>query len=270
MISSPLFRLPREIRDEIYKYVLYNANGLLYKTGRDGISRLYGRARDMSSRKNILAWLRRCSLDRSTIRKKTHGRENNQLKYVCRRLYDETKGLDLHYNLVGLEDAPAMNAVEQGIFLLRRCAMLRAVAIKCSPQTFASEYGKDKFSAIVRHCMKHANVSVRVHIPYWSQANPNFVLLGLSYLFTLRADAHLIARLAQITSVSYLSDSDSELLTTNMWIPPNLRFFPREEHFSGQLFERSCRKHPVTRLPSTKVAIGDLKTLVQGWFANGL
>ena len=34
MEQSPLFRLPRELRDEIYKYALYHAGGLLYTIGK--------------------------------------------------------------------------------------------------------------------------------------------------------------------------------------------------------------------------------------------
>ena len=35
---SPLLRLPRELRDQIYVTVLYDADGLLYKKDKDGFT----------------------------------------------------------------------------------------------------------------------------------------------------------------------------------------------------------------------------------------
>lgn len=55
---SLLFWLPRERRDRIYLYALYDAYGLLYKRCTDGISKLCVRSGRRSSRKTRPAWLR--------------------------------------------------------------------------------------------------------------------------------------------------------------------------------------------------------------------
>ncbi|KAH8727418.1 hypothetical protein GQ44DRAFT_770438 [Phaeosphaeriaceae sp. PMI808] len=267
---SYLFWLPQELRDQIYTYVLYDANGLLYKLGRDGIGRLCVRSLKLPSRKNILGWLRRASHGRTFARQRIHQREINQLKYVCRRLYNETKGLGVPRNLVILEDACSWNAIEQCTFLLCRWPMLRQVAIRCSSRMFTSEAGKSGLLAVVQYCRENADVSVRVHIPHWTQADPNFVLQGLSYLLTLRKDTRLIARLAQATSISYLSDSGMEPVTINAKMPDNLRWYPWDEKFDWLLLERNIRKHPWLRLPPAQAAVGGMEELSQGWFTYGL
>lgn len=270
MVSSPLFRLPRELRDQIYQYALYNANGLLYQTCSDGVGRLCRRPRASSIRTAIITWLHRCSFRQMGRKYKGHAIENNQLKYVCRRLYDETKGLDLHYNLIVFQDAVAMNALEQCTFLLRRCPTVHAVAIKCSSQSFASNYSERRFSTIVRHCTIHKNVQVRIHIPYWSQRDPNCMPLGLGFLSSLRTDTSLAAQLARTTFLGSLLNSELEVLPAPVQMPCNLRFFPKEERFDPQIFERSCRKNPLIRLPTTQAAMGEVMRLVEGWFQNGL
>ncbi|KAF9730304.1 hypothetical protein PMIN01_12237 [Paraphaeosphaeria minitans] len=183
---SPLLRLPQELRDQIYLTILYDADGLLYKQDKDGINRLCRRSTHRSSRKSILAALRRALLRRAFPRSRTHRSEINQLKYVCKQLYKETKGLALPQNRVILEDSRSFNAMEQCVPLFHRWSMLRQVAIKCSSMTFESDYGQAMLIAILNYCKENVDVSVRVHIPYWSQADPNFVPRGLSYLFALR------------------------------------------------------------------------------------
>jgi hypothetical protein len=231
MVSS-LFQLPPELRDEISKYPLYGASGFPYKTGVDGIGRLFRRTKEPLSSKRACTWLRKCALGRNTIgqrNRKKHHAENNQLKYICRRLYREIKGMELQHNLLVVENGMDMTAVERCINLLRRCGMLHAVANKCSPQSFALQYGRVNLSAVITRCATHTDVLVKAHVSCWSHKKSSFVLLGLFYLFTLRADSRLVARIAQATSVSYLADSNSTLLTTNIRIPSNLRFLLCEE-----------------------------------------
>ena len=144
------------------------------------------------------------------------------------------------------------------------------MAIKCSPQNFASNYGKGGFSAILRHCAIHRNVQVRIHIPYWSQADPSFISLGLYFLSTLRAGTSLAAQLAQNTSLSSLPISELDLPPELTPMPCNLRLFPKEERFNKKMFERSYRKNPLIRLPTTQAAIGEVIKLAEDWFQNGL
>jgi hypothetical protein len=176
----------------------------------------------------------------------------------------------MRYNLVHIRDTNTINAVEQCISLLQRCAKLRRVSIKCQASSFAKEFGKERLAAIIRHCASHADVIVRMHVPYWSQADPDFVRLGLSYLWRLRGDGCLMKRLAQITLCTYLSSRESEVLTINTNVPLNFRFCPWEDEFSLQLFAQACRKRPMLCLPSTEAALGNLESLVRDWVSSGL
>ncbi|KAL5371513.1 hypothetical protein DPSP01_014208 [Paraphaeosphaeria sporulosa] len=267
---SLLLRLPRELRDQIYFTILYDADGLLYKQGKDGITRLCRRSTHRPSGKSILASLRRALPRRAFPRSRTHRSEINQLKYVCKQLYKETKGLALPQNRIILEDSRSLNAMEQCVPLFHRWSMLRQVAIKCSSMTFESDYGKAMLIAILNYCKENVDVSVRVHIPYWSQADPNFVPRGLSYLFALRKQSVFIKRLAQATSVTYLLDAESEQVRMNVQVPLNLRWVPREEKFNPSLFERNIRRHPLLSSSSAQAAMEGLKELAEGWFMHGL
>jgi hypothetical protein len=139
--------------------------------------------------------------------------ENNQLKYVCKHLYAETKGLDLHHNLMIFDDAFVTNALEQCRLLLRHFIAFRAVAIEYFPQSSVSNYSNSRFSTIERYYRIHPSVQIRITYLTKSQADPNFVPLALEYLSALQADASLAAQLAQNTSLGPLSAAE-------LFLPP--------------------------------------------------
>lgn len=267
---SSMLGLPRELRDQIYMYVLYDSNGLLYERSRDDVHRLCVRSLPLQSGKGVFTRLRQASLGRTLTRKSMYRRELNQLKYVCRQLYKETKGFTMHQNLIFLQDTSSQNAIEQCVCLFRQWPVLRYVAIKGDSKTFASESSRSMLQSIVQHCIKNVHVSVRVHLPYWTQANPDFVLQGLSYLLTLRRDTRLITQLARATSISYLCDPSIDPVTMNVQSPCNLRWLPNEEQFNRPLFERSLYQHPVLRLPLAQVALKGLAEVVADWFTYGI
>jgi hypothetical protein len=197
-----------------------------------------------------------------------YGNESNLLKYVCKRLYHETRGLNLHFNVVIFEHS--MNALGQCAALLKRCNSIRAVAIKCPIQSFMSNCRKSLFSKLFRDCPP--NILVKIYIPYWSQADPSFIQFGLNLLSALRAATAttLVTRLARIILPSYSSDAALELLPTPVQIPDNIRFFPNEERFDQQAFEHGCRRNPRIRLPAKHAEIGEVVEIVGDWFENGL
>ncbi|KAH8710242.1 hypothetical protein GQ44DRAFT_433863 [Phaeosphaeriaceae sp. PMI808] len=251
MAFFPLFRLPPELRNQIYECALHDSNGLLYERYNDGAGRLYTRPRRCSARGTFIKCLGQFLSCRS-IRKQKEYNENNQLKYVCRRLYNETRGLGVYSNLIIIEDNVAMNALDQ-YTLLRRWAALRTVSIKCSLSTFAS------------------NLSfIKVSIPYWSQTGPDFIPCGIYFLSALRADSHSAARLAQTVLVSHFPGDNFEVSKTPLQVPSNLRFFPKEERFSRRRFEQNCLKGSMVKMPTTQAALRDLLGLVKGWFDHGL
>jgi hypothetical protein len=257
------FQLPRELRDQIYIYTLHDVDGLYYRTCSDGISRLCRRPRPSFTCNTIIRWFRRFPFHQ---RHKGHHRENNQLKYVCRRLHIETKGLDVRHNLIIFKDTAKKDALEQCTFLFNQCPTLREAAIKCSLQSFQSNYMKEEFSTIVKHCRTHVNVLVRIYVPYWSQKDPNFILTAIYLLSTLRADNLPIAQFAQAVQVSYRPSSPP----FHAQIPNNLRVFPKEEQFCRHTFERGCRANPAIKLPAEQAELVQVMNHVKGWFEHGL
>ena len=264
-----LFRLPRELRDEIYMHALYHAGGLLYTVGKSGIGRLCRKARKASSRKCVLTRLYDRLRRVAKAQTQRHGREYNQLKYVCRQLRDESSALSPHGNVVFTEGSSAMIAFEQCLILLQQFPKVRSVGIKCCA-SFAGESCQGKLSEAIQKCAVHAGVSIRVHIPYWSLADSDFVLRGLFYLYSLRNDATLVSRLARISPVTYLSNSASEILTVNRPIPKNVRFYPWDDAFDPQLFEQIRQTKPLLEHPLTQAAIGNVVSLARAWIENGL
>jgi hypothetical protein len=268
--SPALFRLPRELRDEIYRHALYNAGGLLYTVGKNGVGRLCRKVRSASNRKSVLIRLYDRSSRVAKARTEHHRSDYNQLKHVCRRLRDESCAMSPHGNLVFTEGSSTMNAFQQCLLLLQQFPGLRSVAIKCCAASFASESCQGKLFEIIRKCAAHAGVSIRVHIPHWSLKHPDFVLRGLFYLYSLRNDAKFVSRLAEIYPVTYLSNSALEILTVDRPIPRNVRFYPWEDVFDPQLFEQICQKQPLLEHPLTQEAIGNVRSLALAWIENGL
>ncbi|KAH8621239.1 metal ion binding protein [Alternaria alternata] len=126
MDHSPLlFRLPRELRDEIYRHALYHAGGLLYTVGKNGVGRLCRKARNASSRKSVLTRLYHRSRRIAKAQTQRHGSDYNQLKHVCRRLRDESSALTPHGNVVFTEGSSTMNAFEQCLILLQQLPRVR-------------------------------------------------------------------------------------------------------------------------------------------------
>jgi hypothetical protein len=263
MDVCPLFRLPRELRDQIYVYTLYSADGLHYQTCSDGIRRLCRTPTTSSIYSSISRWLYHFLAHK---KRRDFAYENNQLKYACKRLHCETKGLDLRYNLIVFEDLAKEDALEQCMFLLYRCPTLREVAIKCSLSTFQRNYTTQRFSTIVRYFEIHVNVIARIYVPYWSQADPNFILIGLHFLSTLRASTTTIAQFARNILVSYYPES----FAPHARIPSNIRIFPQDRVFCRETFEQSCRKNSVVKMPTEEPELIEILKRVEGWFEYGL
>jgi hypothetical protein len=229
--------------------------------------RLCTRRKRSAIRHTVITWLSQCSSSRLLRTYNGYG-EKNQLKYVCKRLYNETRGLELQHSLITFEDTVTMNAVESYMFLHHRCTALQTVAIKCSLSSFAISYNSNRFSEIAAYCTANAKLSVRIHVPYWSQGKSNFILLGLHFLSTFRGDASSTARLAQKTLAPFYSPSKFTTILGQM--PGNIRLFPKEERFDQQILQQSCRKNPRIRLPTTQETLQEVMDLMKDWFEDGL
>jgi hypothetical protein len=101
-----LLDLPRELRDMIYEFVLTKERGLIKESARVPTARLYA-AKDFTRR------------------------DPNQLKFVCRQMYDETRGLALRFNDLtfrGHTPKGALNLLE--LFVQHECAQSHTRYIK--------------------------------------------------------------------------------------------------------------------------------------------
>jgi hypothetical protein len=265
-----LFRLPRELRDEIYKYALYHTEGLLYTIGSNGLGVLRNRANNIPRRSGLLGRLHGRLEQMKKARGKHRSRDYNQLKHVCRQLREESTALCPHGNSIITEDSPRMNAFEICLLLIQQFPRLRSVAVRCCVAAFKNECRQSELLRAVQQHASRTGILVRVHVPYWSLADADFVFRGLFYLYTFRNNSRLIERLAQVSSVTYLSDCASEMLITDRPIPENMRFCPWEDEFDVRLFEEGCRKQPVLALPPAQAALGNAISLARGWIEHGI
>lgn len=74
----------------------------------------------------------------------------------------------------------------------------------------------------------------------------------------------------EISSVTYLSNSASEILTVDRPIPRNVRFYPWEDAFDPQQFEQIRHKQPLLGHPLVQAALGNVGSLVRAWIEDGL
>lgn len=262
--------LPREIRNEIYRHVLFESEGLAF-TVRGRLGYLTRRELSPPSRNRLQAHVRRFALYISRRSAQQKSDEHNQLKYVCRRMYEDTRGLEARFNhVVCLDDAPGLSVIRQGCILLSRCELLRCIAIRCSSLSFTSADSTDWLQEIFEHCSRRADLLVKIHLPCWSQHKSDFVRRGFAYLYTIRRDGRLLSELAKHTSVTFLSNSPAEMLTTDLPIPSNVRFFPWEEDYNAQPFHHSDREHQMYELSIASAVAGNVSTLALSWFASGI
>jgi hypothetical protein len=255
MNSSILFRLPQELRDEIYRYVLHCENGVQFQLQQNRRSKLctvYG--------KEDAGWFRRLLRKRREVR----WMELNQLKYVCKQLYQETDKLDMLYNCVIFEDTESQDALQRCLRLLEACDALREVAIRCSVPTFQENYLLHKFSVLIQHC-QHAGIRARIHIPYWTQQSPNFISIGLYFLYTLRSTSCSTVKI--VRSISALTQWVP--LRVYPIIPDNIRLFPKEDEFCHKFFDHQVRNKFFVDI-KIEEDLTDLRAIVRSWYQDGV
>lgn len=263
----PLFRLPRELRDEIYELTLHHPDGLVYEVDEGVPHRFYARSGESSHSTDASTRLREalrrvfpwCSV-----------REHNQLRYVCKRLYRETKGITFLQNEILLKQSPVLAIFDQCSILLHQCTKLRTVVLQLPASDFACELGQKRLFNMFNVFSSHSSILFKVKIPQWSLSDFDFLFRGFSYLLFLRADSVYLKRLSGVRTVTFLSDSVSEMLTTDEPIPKNVRFYPREDRFEAHQFQQVRQRRPILQLKSTEAAIGNVQLIAKQWIQNGL
>lgn len=138
---SPLLSLSAEMRNSIIGFALYESGGLHYRSDLGGIDRLYA------------------SLDLVTKKMRhLYEFEANQLKYVCRQLYHETKGRVLELNTltftrVGRLHPCPLHQVKDFFATVseRRTQLLSCINLKIVP-----ELERERWASAARCCVAPA------------------------------------------------------------------------------------------------------------------
>ncbi|KAF2135027.1 hypothetical protein P153DRAFT_380827 [Dothidotthia symphoricarpi CBS 119687] len=147
--SSLLLSLPRELRDTIYEYALTEDQELFkdaFFSPQEGSAT--GRF--------------------STINNTTQNRDHNQLKYVCRQLYTETRGLSLRFNDLTFRGPNGPDLFHA--FLTHECSPAHLPRLKHVLITNHSTLKRDTnllplcSSAVKSFCAAHPTVRVSVQM----------------------------------------------------------------------------------------------------------
>jgi hypothetical protein len=162
-ITSPLLRLPTELRDCIYRYALYCDNtGLQYrywKTKADG--------------KPIF---------HATGKSKEDPRSWNQMQYVCRQLHAETKALELKYNPLIFRQTATWELVAWSQFSRfakalpkSKLAWLRTITLSTNSNAVRDVWGPwfvsrelPSIISISRFCDRHPQITCNYIIPLFT------------------------------------------------------------------------------------------------------
>ena len=142
---SPWVKLPAELRELIYVYVLTEPSGLVYCTGKEGMSRVCARQVQIACNKLPITGLLSSIYNRIPSRLRcpriaAEEQEFNQIQYVSRRCYKEAHSLELRYNNILFEDSGDLSAGQ-------RC------------QTFLSRMVGKKYAHDLKLSVRGSNVS---------------------------------------------------------------------------------------------------------------
>ncbi|KAI4921074.1 uncharacterized protein J4E92_008059 [Alternaria infectoria] len=168
--TSPLLRLPGELRNRIYEYALQTDDELKFDSGvrsYEGVS-----SDDGFDGHNIPRFIP-CGAYRSEC--KDHV---NQLKLTCRQLYKETAGLELQVNRVHFFTHWSDKFGPGQLFLtfIRNCAAtkrgrFRDIYLWSSshrqvPRLSQSLEPKDVMFELAEYCRQHPQVNISYAVPY--------------------------------------------------------------------------------------------------------
>jgi len=159
-----LLRLPGELRNFIYEYALTEERPLQVKRhGNDAAFKCYKQPLMQSEGYHETQGLAKWPKDAFV--------EVNQLRFVNKELYAETRALELRYNDLDFE------SIEDANEFLKNCALsqqahLRTLTIHCAHIPSLGKVSSTKFT--MRFCRAHPRANVRIE---HDQDDPNVPLL---------------------------------------------------------------------------------------------
>jgi hypothetical protein len=279
MTASYLEKLPRELRDHIYAFTLTASKDLIFRTGKNGVGRICDRMLDrprpfapsirfpmstvLDNITSAHSWLQEDARDCLSF---------NQIQYVSRGFFQETHGLEFRYNIIVFEDGKGQPAEQRCRQVVNQIATRRyANDFKASVRSTSlcsqiSPDSKDSMN-LIEFCRLYPRASIRLHNPLWSQAQPGFVLLGISYCAAVRQKReHLNSLLRKLGMLSELEKDDPIPALSLDRVPDNFRLYPFEEQLDQAIFLEACAHAFVLREENCSSWI----PLAETWFKDGI
>lgn len=280
MATSYFQKLPRELRDRIYAYVLTATHDLALEAGADGVSRICERQESISrptllskDRWPLLRAVRRirdayCCVLGYRVRRLSF----NQIQFVNHLFYEETHGLEYRYNTIFFEDGNNRTAAQRCRQILNHPAAqkygryLRA-SIRGSQTCIGSTSDAECPLSLLDFCRLYPTACLRLHNPLWTQADPRFVLVGLSYsaiVRNLHETSLCITSRTTVFSPSEMGAWRAGLLSDK--VPENFRLFPYEAELNAAVLLDACRRSLVLQEEDLPLWVD----LAKVWFKYGI
>jgi hypothetical protein len=276
--SSPLLKLPAELRREIYRHVLHcDSNSLQYR---------YWKTK--ADAKPIF---------HATHKTKECPRSWNQIQYVCRQLYTETRTLELKYNSLIFRQTAAWELGAWSQFSKfvealpkNKLEWLRTVTLSTSPNTvrqfWCPAFVSRQLPSIIslsRFCDTHPHITCNYIIPHFTIHDrfeeedtplvPDIVRFIEDGVYINRLLRNKDVAFLIIASMNDHFDSEARILRRGRHVQEyqasNLRFWPELRTFD----EKEFRKWAVRGEHLWSVLEGRMETWVQHakeWIEKGI
>jgi hypothetical protein len=279
MTVSCLERLPRELRDQIYALVLTAPGDLDLRTGNNGVGRICDRTlhhpRPSAPSIRFPMWTVLGNITSAHMWLREDARDClsfNQIQYVSRVFFQETHGLEFRYNLIIFEDCKGQSAGQRCRQVVNQIATRRyANDFKASVRStnLCSQISPDSKDSmkLIEFCRLYPGASIRLHNPLWSQAQPGFVLLGISYGAAVRKKQEPLNNLLHKLGMLPERQTDDPIpALSSDWVPDNFRLYPFEEQLDQAIFLEACAQAFVLREEECSSWI----PVAEKWFKDGI
>ncbi|KAH7075021.1 hypothetical protein FB567DRAFT_596966 [Paraphoma chrysanthemicola] len=244
------FRLPGELRNVIYAYVLSRPGGLLFRVSSKGESQLLLKASAIRRYRHRPAYEIAILTAKDILGDSTNGtmHEKNQLQYVNREMRLETRGLGVRFNQItflGCHDFRNFIAMCPNIHK----SYLRHLTIECSFYGLCSKRSEavnsersaksDSMHALAfDFCDANPKVTLHTTVKGWRQTKPAFILEVLMIQMALRGRCDLgefFADPVNLNEVRARSITRIEGIKYS-FPPPNFRLHPDDDFFRETMF----------------------------------
>ncbi|KAH7064453.1 hypothetical protein BKA63DRAFT_496785 [Paraphoma chrysanthemicola] len=245
------FRLPGELRNVIYAYVLSKPGGLLFRVSSHGDTQLLLKASAIRRYRPKPAYEIAVLAAKGMLDERINGtmHENNQLQYVNREMRLETRGVGVRFNQItflGCHDFRDFTAMCPDIHK----SYLRHMTIDSSFYGLCSNRSEALSSATVPKsnsmhslafdfCRAFPRVTLHTTVKGWRQTKPAFVLEGLMIQMALHGRWDLGNFFEDPVNQNEMrARATSRLEGINYSFPPtNFRLHPDDDFFSETAFK---------------------------------